>query len=586
MAINFRDRAGEKKICVGRLRRAQLVTTFGPGALNDMPDCSIILAGIEYWSKKSPRLHERNLQRLLGVKYFCEPYVSESPENVIKPDVPAFRFPYHHFCPKCGRLKPFWQFDGERNHFCGEGHAKSSIVPARFMVACVNGHLEDFPYNWWVHYGGRCSGGREDLRVEFNDETGGLDHIIIKCASCGAKRSMAGCMSSDALKNYRCRGKRPWLGLKKADEERCEALMRTVQRGASNVYFSIGASALTIPPWSSKLHQAIAANYDHFEPILDRPPKLLQAIDVYLDNLLEIYSREEIMSELKNFNASAARYTRQDLLEDEYKVFCWGDYNKDDDVQFKLARAAVPDFLNGFIDDVVLVKRLREVAALIGFRRLIPDAPDADDPRFHGYHIDGDCVPLSAEKTDWLPAIEMLGEGIFIRLNESRVLEWEEKNQARYSEMRRRLENGTLECENFSARYVLLHTLAHLLIRQISLTCGYASAALKERLYSTYPQSEKMSGVLIYTSSSDSDGSLGGLVQNGRTAMFGSLVRGMLSEASWCSSDPICIQSQAQGYNSLNYAACHACALLPETGCEMRNCLLDRRAVIDYFGAE
>lgn len=586
MAVNFKERGREKKVCVGRLRRAQLVTTFGPGALNDMPDCSIILAGAEHWNERSPRLHERNLQRLLGVKYFCEPYVSESLENVIGDDVPAFRFPYYHFCPKCGRLKPFWQFGIERNHFCDEGHARCGIVPSRFMVACVNGHLEDFPYDWWVHYGGRCAGGRENLRVEFNDESGGLDHIIIKCASCGKTRSMAGCMSFDAMKNYRCKGKRPWLGLKKADEKRCEASMRTIQRGASNVYFPMTASALTIPPWSSKLHQAIAANYDHLEPFLDRPHKLPKAIDLFLESLKEIYSVDEIMSELMNFNAGGAKYTRQDLLEDEYKVFCWGDYDQKNDVQFKLERSAVPNFLRGLIDDVVLVKRLREVLALRGFRRLIPDAPDADDQRFHGYNIDGDCVPLSAEKLDWLPAIEMLGEGIFVRLNESRVLEWEEKNRERYSEMRRHLEDSTLECDNFSARYVLLHTLAHLLIRQISLTCGYASAALKERLYSTYPQSEPMAGVLIYTSSSDSDGSLGGLVQNGRTAMLGTLVRGLLSEASWCSADPICIQSKAQGYNSLNYAACHACALLPETSCEMRNCLLDRAAILDYFRVE
>lgn len=147
--------------------------------------------------------------------------------------------------------------------------------------------------------------------------------------------------------------------------------------------------------------------------------------------------------------------------------------------------------------------------------------------------------------------------------------------------MRFRLEHSNVGCENFSARYVLLHTLSHLLIRQLSLECGYSGASIKERIYSTYPGSDvKMAGILLYTSSSDSDGSLGGLVRKGRPESFEVIFRNMLQEASWCSSDPICIESHAQGYDSLNYAACHACSLLPETSCEMRNCLLDRAAVV------
>ena len=146
--------------------------------------------------------------------------------------------------------------------------------------------------------------------------------------------------------------------------------------------------------------------------------------------------------------------------------------------------------------------------------------------------------------------------------------------------MRNRLYSSNVGCDNFSPRYVLLHTLSHLLIRQLSLECGYSGASIKERIYSTYPESSvSMAGILLYTSSPDSDGSLGGLVRKGLPESFESIFRNMLQEASWCSSDPICIESTAQGYDALNYAACHACALLPETSCEMRNCLLDRAAI-------
>lgn len=149
-------------------------------------------------------------------------------------------------------------------------------------------------------------------------------------------------------------------------------------------------------------------------------------------------------------------------------------------------------------------------------------------------------------------------------------------------------------CDNFSPRYVLLHTLSHLLIRQLSIECGYSGASIKERIYSSYKGSQQpMAGILLYTSASDSDGSLGGLVRKGLIEPIETIFRNMLQEASWCSSDPICIESRAQGFDSLNYAACHACTLLPETSCEMRNCLLDRAAVtgtledrsLGYFGS-
>lgn len=583
MAIKFGGNTNKK--VVGKLRRAQLVTTFGCGATTDMVDYSVILAGADYWAESSPKLHEPTLERMLQVNHFKEPLVSETQNNKTLADVPAFRFPYQHFCPKCGTLKPYWEFDEDT--YCANNHTKTKIIPSRFMVACVNGHLEDFPFDWWVHNGNfkdcKAKNRRGILKINFSDETGGLDHIVIKCTVCGKSRTMAGCMHPEALSRYHCRGKRPWL--KSSDDaEKCTAKLRTVQRGASNVYFPITASALTIPPWSNKIHQEIINNFDKIEQFLDKPNKLKMAIELYFDDLPENYSPENLTSEILKLNQiSKVQYSKKDLLEDEYKVFCEGNYNNADDRHFKIQKAAVPEFLKAFIDEIVQAKRLREVLALRGFRRLIPEVPNAEDIRFSGYHIAGDCVPLSEEKLNWLPAIEMLGEGIFIKINEEKLSEWETKNEHLYSQMKSRLQKTNFEIDNFSARYVLLHTLSHLLIRQISFESGYSSAALKERLYSTYPNSAAMSGILIYTSASDSDGSLGGLVRNAQPEYFGKIFKNMLNAAVWCSSDPICIQSTAQGYNSLNYAACHACTLLPETSCEMRNCLLDRSSVVGNF---
>lgn len=606
MALHF-GKSGEyqKKKVVGQLRRTQLVTTFGSGAIVDMPEYSVIIAASNYWKDGSPVLHEPNLEKLLKVSHFKQPYVSDNGEGEYSPDIPAFRFPIMHFCPECGRLMPYWGFGDETGRVCTK--CRKNIVPSRFIAACINGHLEDYPYRWWVHNGDFSECPADDkndkLKISFSDETGGLESIVITCTACGKSRSMAGSMGKDALRGYRCRGKRPWIGLKAThnDPTVCTAPLRGLQRGASNVYFSQTASALTIPPWSSKLNQEIELNWDRLSSVLDAGPSqesLNLVMQVMFHDLLQLGTCdvEDVLREIKkrkNMDTDE-EYTKQNLYEDEYQVFCLGNYEQPDDFQFRIESTDVPDILLDYIEDVIMVKRLREVLALRGFRRISPEKPENDDDRFSGYHLEGDCVPLSETPLNWYPGIEMLGEGIFIRLKEDTLSVWEKQNAEYYEPMRKRLEASNVECENFSPRYVLLHTLSHLLIRQLSVECGYSGASIKERIYSTYPcSSHKMAGILLYTSSSDSDGSLGGLVRNALPDTFEMIFQNLLQEASWCSSDPICIESKAQGYDSLNYAACHACTLLPETSCEMRNCLLDRGAVVGsisnrnrgYFGA-
>ena len=162
-------------------------------------------------------------------------------------------------------------------------------------------------------------------------------------------------------------------------------------------------------------------------------------------------------------------------------------------------------------------------------------------------------------------------------------MEWERQNKAIYEPMMQRVEENRFRCENASARYVLLHTLSHLLIRSLAKLCGYQAASLKERIYATYPEGMPMAGILIYTASSDSDGSLGGLVAQAEPMHMQENLDALLDEAEWCSGDPLCMTStnqNAQGLLGLNYAACHQCALLPETSCTMRNLLLDRAALI------
>jgi len=574
-----------KRFEIGKIRRSQLITTFGPGAIVDLLNYSVVIGAIDLWSDKGIEIDEPNLRRLLNVKQFKEPPILGSEENT-HDDIPAFRFPEMYFCPQCGRLMSHRDFGIGDKFECKKCHV--SIVPSRFIAACINGHLEDFPYDWWVH-GGHFTECRKkekhNLRIEFLDTSGGLESIVIKCEVCGAHRDMKNCMNKEALLGYPCQGKRPWVGHgeKYNDPQKCEAKMRTLQRGASNVYFPVTESALTIPPWSSKVQQIVAECWSRIVKNLreDSELKLSSACRYEYNglNCKKLVSFEDFLEaaqkRLKN-EKDKTKFSRQDLIEEEYKTFC---HNNQDDGDLKTEHTSVPSFLKDIFDDIVLVRRLREVLVLRGFRRITPDKSEPDNVDFKGLNVE--MTSLSSKEVDWLPAIAMLGEGIFIRLNEEKLQDWEGSQKNLYKIMAQRLLKSTVRCDNFSARYVLLHTLSHLLMRQLSIECGYSGAAIKERIYSTYPGSQKkMAGILLYTSTSDSDGSLGGLVRNGLSDSFERIFRSMLQEASWCSSDPICIQSMAQGYDSLNYAACHACTLMPETSCQMRNCLLDRASIV------
>jgi hypothetical protein len=227
--------------------------------------------------------------------------------------------------------------------------------------------------------------------------------------------------------------------------------------------------------------------------------------------------------------------------------------------------------LGSLISKVMLVTRLREVRALQGFSRILP--PGGSET----------LAPLYLDDPRWRPAIEVSGEGLFLSLDEERLTTWEQHESvarrahvldARYAQ--RATNWGHEPDRRITARLVLIHTFAHALIDQLSLDAGYPAASLRERLY----VAEDMHGFLVYTATTDSAGSLGGVVAQGSPERLGEAVKAAIARAAWCSADPICVEADAQGADGLNLAACHACMLLPETSCEEMNVLLDRALLV------
>lgn len=550
----------------GTVRRAQIITTYGVGAIVAVEDESFMVAGIDRWPVDGPNLHEPRLERELNVRGFVVPPASED-----GPDLPVVRFPTWGWCPSCHTLNEhrfFTSFDKNKCNAC-----EVALVPSRFVIACPRGHIDDFPYFRWLHAGSPPAGKSHSMRIEAGGTTASLRDIVISC-ECGKVVSMEGAFAKNALRGISdCGGRRPWLiGMK----EDCPEVPRTLQRGASNVWFPIVRSALSIPPWSEGAFKLLNKHWTALRHIPD------EALGVTITGMGMTegtpYSVEDLVlavKQRKERENDDGTQIEAPLKAQEYEALIRGKEEASPRQDFVcVAAGRVGEAIADWFDQVMLVKRLREVRVLEAFTRLLPPGPA--DPLERR-------VSIFDTHPGWLPAVEVIGEGVFLRLDREKLERWEARPEVRdradrinKNYLRTFQDVGAVPDRSVSPRLILVHTLAHALINQWALDSGYPAASLRERLY----VSDVMSGFLIYTATTDSAGSLGGVVgQASADRLPGALIEG-LSRVSWCSADPVCIEAEAQGVDSLNLAACHACVLLPEVSCEEMNLLLDRGLLI------
>lgn len=597
---------------LGDLRRSAAVMTFGPGSVVDFradgAPVSAVSAGLEEWDKSFPppglvnsqRIAEPRLQRKLSVAGFrLPPVVDENYRdkdgNPDRRTLVAARFPEWLQCPQCDRLAPStrWSHDpGRAYRYCASctrkapGQRKVFVVPIRFVMACAKGHLDDFPWHIWVEHTEDCEK-KERADLYLRSQRPGLAGLILSCSECKARRSMDGIFSAQTWRGFRCRGRRPWLAVA---NETCDRDPRTVQRGASNLYFPVLESALSIPPWSDALQEALGV---YWNSIVNTKPEdratfiriLAQGQGELAPVLRELgLSPEELGQQIED---RLTRYNDDAILnirQEEYRQFLLGtDTVGTDAREFEVRNVFVPDSLRPFLSRVVRVVRLREVRALKGFTRINPPG-DEGSP---------DIAAISVREPDWLPAIEVRGEGIFLAFNQQALGLWEVQelavqrarsvHEAWRMEWRRRYGDGEPAWQ-ITPRYLLSHTFAHVLMRQLTLECGYSTAALRERLYVSN-ENDGMAGLLIYTATSDSDGTLGGLQRQGEAHRIRRAIEAAIGSMEWCSSDPLCIEGMIAGSDGLSLAACHACVLAPETACEQYNRFLDRAVLVGLPGA-
>jgi hypothetical protein len=509
--------------------------------------------------------------------------------------VPVTEFPTWFVCqnPRCrALLKPPPHTLPRSGHFRHDGCDRDNdweCVPVRFVGTCRRGHLEDFPWSEFLHGGKPC--GRPLTLSE--GATGELGEIVVACA-CGLRRSL-----TDALieqKNPFCRGRRPWLGAE-GDEPDCQHRLRLLVRTATNTYFSHCESALSIPDPDDGPSGALARAVESVLDVIGRattpedlawPRRNVPRVETALGGL----SDADVLRAVRQLVAGETQQP-VGLRTAEYNQFLAQPVEKREipprGIDF-FARRLAPERRVGLpssIEHVVLAHKLREVRVQLGFTRSEPVSPDLE-----GEFSLGVQLARVGLNTTWLPASEIHGEGVFIGLSEAAVREWEARPAVREREAELRdghtasLQGKETQLQFPGIRFYLLHSLSHLLITSISLECGYGASAIRERLYCAGPDAAvPMAAFLLSTGTPGSEGTLGGLVDQG-SALLAHL-RSAYDEAELCSGDPLCADHsprQDHAERFLEGAACHSCLYIAEPSCERFNRYLDRALVVPTLG--
>ena len=615
---------------VGELRKSQAIHTFGIGCTLDLPHFTAIMRGLDDWIQRdwdptSPinAIPEERLlsvvRRLLGrqVKQLTSPPVQVETEQSDEEDttgIPVSTFPRWARCPRCELIAPldFGVFslkahprrpDETRyvHDNCSKASGQSPVVnPVRFVVACRNGHLSDFPWAAFIQSAKGGCGGRAKpcgpFRLQERGVSSEVADLWLHCDGCGAGRPLTEAFGERGAQVLgECLGQHPHLG--PTYKEECkEGEPRAMLLGASNQWFPMSVSALSLPTDTGRIAALVEKNWPVLQQI-DDPAELKTLRKIgQLDAFTDLADDDLWAAIQKHRGASdgGEKEKVSDLKVDEWELFSdpSGAPRSED---FQVVSRGVPPGYADWIADVVAVERLRVVKALTGFTRIDSPGDFSDLTEIP----DVQRVRLSRTPPEWVPAFEVRGEGVFLRLREDALENWraDSKIGARESQLHsshlafRRARGIEPAGDGMDVlRFALVHSLSHALIRQFSIECGYSAASIQERIYARpeIGEHEAMTGVLLMTAAPDSEGTLGGLVKlaNPRTARRASVSGPRSCPALRVRSACVRNMSPIEDGRTLHGAACHACMFASETSCERGNKYLDRSLLVETIGSD
>lgn len=608
-------------------RESQLVTTFGPGAMIDLPTRSVLIGGLERWDMRrfeqifEERLTAR-LQRLLidtqrlpaeATLSLRRAPVMNTPLGTLPPAVQATIFPSWFVCDTAEtaivegrevvrrRLVRWSDLDvaGGRRRFVTDGGRPTTVTPIRFVAACQKGHIDDIDWRWVVHDKVNCA---EPMWLEDRGTSADPRDTSVRCG-CGRSLSLEEAFIPNRLGV--CQGKRPWLGTSTEHREQCGNPLRFLTRTATNTYFPQVATVISLPTAEDDLTKAVQeCMTDLAEAATVADIAAAKRFNAQLRESLGAFADDAILQRLLQVREQSTADASVPPKIAEFDVFASGQSligeNRADS---RLHAETMPPELwaendaigcAALLKNVVAVHRLREVSCLYGFTRFEAAPSEADD-ELEDVYLAVDGATLSQQAT-WLPAVEQFGEGIFLHFDEDAVRSWLDKPevQARVAALQQGHEAWA--ATRFSTKkpdfpgggYIMLHSLSHALMTEISLDCGYPASSLKERIYAIGEKqtgAPQRCGILIYTATSGAQGTLGGLVA--AATRISVIMENALERLRLCSNDPVCADHAPQDSKderALHGAACHGCLLIAETSCEVRNVHLDRALVIETVG--
>jgi Domain of unknown function (DUF1998) len=591
----------------GEIRQSQLVTTFGPGSMVDLPDYSVLVAGLDAWTAggepiSEPRL-SRKLAAVLGVPSVDLKTPPPADEDPTAPPrgIVAFQFPEWFIVQgveqqEAGRSRTrllVHRRSLTRGRFIDRDQVRRSVVPVRFVRACRAGHIGDIDWYTFTHNGpSNCAKQVRQLFIDERGTSGDLTEVWVRCECGKAERSMA---QAAVLANHSlgsCDGARPWLGA--FTKETCGEPSRLLIRSASNAYFPQLMSVISLPDRDQAIKQTVDRIWNYLEAVEEIDQLRYERRKAVVKEALDGLSDEEVFAEIQSRTSGATKSEKSVKVAELETLIAAKDEigeNRPDGVFYarNLPRKVWDQPWMAPIERVVLVHRLREVVAQVGFTRFESAAPDTEG------ELDIGVKRASlAREVSWLPAFENKGEGIFLKFNKDSLKYW--MNRTNVSdraialglgfEAWRKEHSGTNRKPPDPA-YLMMHSFSHLLLTAVALRCGYSASSIRERIYAI---PEIGYGILLYTGTSDAEGTLGGLVQLGR--QIHEVVKSALDTGMLCSNDPVCAQHEPPNPHErrfLHGAACHGCLLISETSCEQQNDYLDRSLVVptvQSLGAE
>ncbi len=599
----------------GEIRQSQMLNTFGPGSMVDLPKQSVLIGGLNHWQgyREQPIYEDRLASRICQIldvpkiDLYAPPAAQQDP-SAPRTGVTAFTFPAwfvaqvkdEKHTPPGGKeyqTRPLvpWSRLVKGKYFDSD-RKKHPVVPVRFVQACLNGHISDI--DWYLFANPDC---RSNCPAQLWLDEGGTGNdfadIFIRCEQCKNRRPLSEATIPGRSVLGSCKGHRPWLG--PGASEQCISPTtnrpernRLLVRSASNAYFAQTLNVISLPDLDQKLKDAVSQVYEDFLQYAEgeddiRKERKKKRVADSLEGLSNVAVWAEVNRRLKGVvpkTKSIKQVEIEALLSSPDQV---GEDVPDGDFYARTRPLNhLKPALAARIDRLVLVHRLREVIAQVGFTRFEAEIPDIDGDLSDDISIAVRRAALDVEPS-WVPAIENRGEGIFIAFNKTAIADWQKRPAVK--ERGQELLNGfnqwctrrgiALNPANFPGLpYIMLHSLSHLLITAVSLECGYAASSIRERIY----VGDAGYGILLYTGTSGSEGTLGGLIEVGKRIEHH--LASALEFGKLCSNDPVCAQHRPDNMQEerfLHGAACHSCLLIAEPSCERRNEFLDRALVVN-----